>query len=1086
MWGLLAKGKEFAENIDKQLNESVGVDGKPVTSTDGDDLNDAWNDDFEEDVTFETKIPEQPPSSTPIIVEERMTEEINFSLEVADPANERKPPIMTEEFIPSMALENSPVVSSIQESEFVKKPSETPTVDDEQQAQGEVNEMPETESSISLAPFGNLLNQATKVPKVAIIENIGRTNYEQEDVNEKPETEASTSLAPFGDLLKQATRVAKAAISDTTEEIGDEHEQKLEEVNEKLETEASTSLAPFGDLLNQATKVAKAAIYDSMEGADVEQRGKVNEKLETEASTSLKPSGDLLNQGTKATISDNIEVINSDNDKPPSPASVESEFKIVGKSPALETGSPVMEEDSPVVVEEQDAGWENDLYDEEDDDEEEDEEIDRPRESIAVSNNKGPTPTASKTETPPATITIPSVDAAATEERFRQLQEDHEMVITTLKSQAKQLQVQLQQRESQLSQKAEQMAAMQAIHESEKVELQSKIAQTKEEAKRRIQKAKDRVESMEASMTGKEDLVAKDKTITALREEGQKLALKQSEMSQAVRAAKGETRELKSLLEDETNNKEKALEKINSLETDLKKMKEDLSSTRKGEAKAVKLENEVASLKEAADRKETANMSLQQNIKELKAENKELLKDLESTQKGAMLDSKRESNKLKKEHGDILSEMEDKLRTLEKDSSVREDSLRQEVDELRRRWQDSVRRADALSMDVQNSTAPLLRQLESMERQNRARATAWAELETKLRSDLEENIIENEKLTKERNDSKSNLNRTTRISKERNEELTTCKSLIEDQRSKIEKQEVQIIEMETESRKREEEYSEVQRLANEGVSKVRSDMMKTVLENEERCQTQLKSMEKDLTEESSKRTLLERQVEELLENAGMALVPTPAASSTLVVKSSKVKKLRSVEGQADILAGAIGSLDENAEEADDDEVGTISEDEAQGPLSSFAAMEQLSQGLKESKIELEAMRASLASSESVRASLLEELSETRVAKEKLPLFQAKVQELAVAVQQKDVEIMTLKEDIAEIRQLYRAQLNTLLEEKAANLSEVSERRRLSEEDKNESKNSTKILQVASSPDQLTSDTPIIDDDKSKSSISKQD
>ena len=84
------------------------------------------------------------------------------------------------------------------------------------------------------------------------------------------------------------------------------------------------------------------------------------------------------------------------------------------------------------------------------------------------------------------------------------------------------------------------------------------------------------------------------------------------------------------------------------------------------------------------------------------------------------------------------------------------EGLRKEVDELRKRWQDAVRRADALSVDVQSSTAPLLRQLESTNKQNRARAAAWAELETQLRSELEENVINNEKLSKERTDWKTN------------------------------------------------------------------------------------------------------------------------------------------------------------------------------------------------------------------------------------------------------------------------------------------------------------------------------------------
>ena len=347
-------------------------------------------------------------------------------------------------------------------------------------------------------------------------------------------------------------------------------------------------------------------------------------------------------------------------------------------------------------------------------------------------------------------------------------------------------------------------------------------------------------------------------------------------------------------------------------------------------------------------------------------------------------------------------------------------------------------------MDVQSSTAPLLRQLESMERQNRARSAAWAELETSLRTELEDNVIENEKLSKERNDLKMTSNRLKRISKEREEELVQCRATIEEQTIKIEKLEAQVNELEKEAKKRQEEYEEVERLANEGVARVRSDMTRTVVESEERHSAQIKAMKDELGDEKSKRTQLEKQVAELLETAGMSVVPV---ANTVPLKKEKPKKLRSAEGQADILAKSLVGLgddsdDEHDDDDDDDDddyfQGTGGNDQNKGAQndgpSSFAAMEQLNQRLKAAKVELQALKNSLQASERARESLVDELSETRQAKEKLPLFEAKVQELSTDNQQKELEIMTLTEDIAEIRYLYRSQLNTLLEEKAASMS----------------------------------------------------
>ena len=695
---------------------------------------------------------------------------------------------------------------------------------------------------------------------------------------------------------------------------------------------------------------------------------------------------------------------------------------------------------SPVIIEKPtEAAWEEDLYDDDEDDEEDEDEIpdENPREYLVES--------AQNAVSPPATISIPlqvgNVPPLVSAHELEELRQNHEKELEKLRSQIQDVSNQLSIRESQIAQKSELMASIMSSHEAEKDELRLRIKETKEEAKRRISKAKERVEALERSSmknsVSAEDIASKDETINALREEGQKVALKQSEMEKAVRSALTESRELMALLDEERAKKEKATEKAASLESDLKRMKEELVTARKGESQASKLESELQSLKEEADRKDASNLLLQQQIKELKAEMKELRQGMDAMQKDAIIESKRENDKLKKEHSDLLAEMEMKLRACERDASVREDALRSEVAELRKRWQDAVRRADALSMDVQNSTAPLLRQLESIERQNRVRAATWAELETKLRTDMENLIIENEKLTKERNEYKSISNRLSRVSKERDDELSACKGIIEDQKLKIVKQEALIEKMETEGKKMKEEWSEVERLANEGVSKVRSDMMTTVLESEERHQAQLKSIENELAEERKIRHLLERQVEGMLENAGMMVVPTPSSNAT-VLPSSVQKKLRSADSQGSILTDAISGLHDDDEDADEEFDGTGADVTDQAGKNSFAAIEQLSQRLKESKIELEALRLSLASADRVRASLLEELSSARIAKEKLPLFEAKVQELALENREKEMEILALKEDIADIRHLYRGQLNLLIEEKAATLSESSD------------------------------------------------
>jgi len=333
-------------------------------------------------------------------------------------------------------------------------------------------------------------------------------------------------------------------------------------------------------------------------------------------------------------------------------------------------------------------------------------------------------------------------------------------------------------------------------------------------------------------------------------------------------------------------------------------------------------------------------------------------------------------------------------------------------------------------MDVQQSTAPLLRQLESLERQSRARAAAWAELETKLRSDLDDSVIENEQLIKDRNELKSTSNRLQRLMKDRDEELTASRSKLDDQTVKIKQLETKLATAETERQKMKEKYEEIEKVANEGVSKVRSDMMQTVVESEERYRTQIESAEKELRTERDIRSQLERQVEQLLENSGMIQLPPTAGFQTPKMAEEKPMKLRSTEGQAEILASTLTGLDS------DDDDGASDDDDSSTPvgLSSFAAMEELNQRLKGTTAELTALREQLAESERTRESLMEELIQSRHAREKLPLFEAKVKELTEENREKELELMGLRQDIQEVGQLYRTQLNALLEEKASSLT----------------------------------------------------
>jgi hypothetical protein len=257
----------------------------------------------------------------------------------------------------------------------------------------------------------------------------------------------------------------------------------------------------------------------------------------------------------------------------------------------------------------------------------------------------------------------------------------------------------LAQREEQLAAKAEQMFQLQQMYEKEKSDLVKKVNDTKEEAKKRIMKARERCEAAEIKLQAStsalsEDAAQQAEIVAALREEGQKLAMKQAEMERGVRVARGEARELKERLEDEIARKEDALQKIEKLQADLKSTQEQLASARKGETQAGKLEKGLEVLKEDAANKANTIMALEQTVKELKAENKDLTTEVEASRTGAALENQKQVKNLRKEHNAAIADLESKLQISEREAAVREDSLRHEVEELRKRWQDAVRRAD--------------------------------------------------------------------------------------------------------------------------------------------------------------------------------------------------------------------------------------------------------------------------------------------------------------------------------------------------------------------------------------------------------
>jgi len=345
---------------------------------------------------------------------------------------------------------------------------------------------------------------------------------------------------------------------------------------------------------------------------------------------------------------------------------------------------------------------------------------------------------------------------------------------------------------------------------------------------------------------------------------------------------------------------------------------------------------------------------------------------------------------------------------------------------------------------MQQSSAPLMRQLESSERQNRARATAWAELETRLRNENEELNMTKDQLIKEKNELGSTVKRLERYVKDKEDELMKViqeldqvKNLNHEMESKLDQAQKQLISFNK-------EHADTIKSLKDHEGKIRSDMTKLLRENEVKYQSELEM-------ERQTRIKLETKIEELLALSTKTQLDAGASVDPNRQRPGR-KKLTAKDDQVSILQSAIIGLsvqDEDEDlDLDESEDAIISSNIT--TTASYAHTEQLLQGLKVAKLELETLRSQFNDSEATKENLLVELARCKDAGDRLPSLEKNLKLLEAELKEKNLEINGLREDIAEVRLLYRAQLDALLEEKTLASPPSSTRPKFSQDPKVES------------------------------------
>uniref|UniRef100_M4CH51 Major facilitator superfamily (MFS) profile domain-containing protein n=1 Tax=Brassica campestris TaxID=3711 RepID=M4CH51_BRACM len=217
-------------------------------------------------------------------------------------------------------------------------------------------------------------------------------------------------------------------------------------------------------------------------------------------------------------------------------------------------------------------------------------------------------------------------------------------------------------------------------------------------------------------------LKEKDEIINQVMAEGEELSKKQA-------AQEGQIRKLRAQIREVEEEKKGLITKLQSEENKVESIKRDKTATEKLLQETIeKHQAELASQKEYYSNALAAAKEAQALAEE--RTNNEARIELENRLKEA---GERESMLVQ-----ALEELRQTLSKKEQQVVFREDMFRRELEDLQRRYQASERRCEELITQVPESTRPLLRQIEAMQETTARRAEAWGAVERTLNARLQE------------------------------------------------------------------------------------------------------------------------------------------------------------------------------------------------------------------------------------------------------------------------------------------------------------------------------------------------------------
>ncbi|CAH8378874.1 unnamed protein product [Eruca vesicaria subsp. sativa] len=524
-------------------------------------------------------------------------------------------------------------------------------------------------------------------------------------------------------------------------------------------------------------------------------------------------------------------------------------------------------------------------------------------------------------------------------------------------------------------------------------------------------------------------LKEKDEIITQVMAEGEELSKKQA-------AQEGQIRKLRAQIREVEEEKKGLITKLQSEENKVESIKRDKTATEKLLQETIeKHQAELASQKEYYSNALAAAKEAQALAEE--RTNNEARIELENRLKEA---GERESMLVQ-----ALEELRQTLSKKEQQVVFREDMFRREIEDLQRRYQASERRCEELITQVPESTRPLLRQIEAMQETTARRAEAWAAVERTLNARLQE--AETKAATAEERERSANERLSQTLSRINVlEAQLSCLRAEQGQLSKsLEKERQRAAENRQEYLAAKEEADTLEGRANQLEVEIRElrrkhkqELQEVLLHNE--------LIQKDLEREKASRLDLERTARI---NSSTASEQLPISRQNSIYdngglqrKLSSASSLGSME-ESYFLQASLDSSDKSSEKRSMPEATMSPYYMKSITPSAYEAT------LRQKEGELASYMSRLASMESIRDSLAEELVKMTAECEKLrgeadrvPGIKAELEALrqrhAAALElmgERDEELEELRADIVDLKEMYREQVNMLVNKVRQSLSQ---------------------------------------------------